>query len=90
MARSEAVSQEGFDGIHLQNHASLKLLPLELWWRDRQVWLQEKGYMLRPRYHPNWVPSSGDTPDIFSKNEDSINLTVSTLRYTFTQSPISP
>lgn len=26
-------------------------------WRDRQVFLQSRGYMLRPRYHPDWVPS---------------------------------
>ncbi|OCH88107.1 hypothetical protein OBBRIDRAFT_758768 [Obba rivulosa] len=29
----------------------------ECWWRDRQQWLEEKGYMLRPRYRPDWVPS---------------------------------
>ncbi|KAJ3477233.1 hypothetical protein NLI96_g10607 [Meripilus lineatus] len=34
------------------------LLPDEIFWRDHQVWLQEKGYMLRPRYHPDWIPSS--------------------------------
>ncbi|KAH9918117.1 uncharacterized protein B0H18DRAFT_1032100 [Fomitopsis serialis] len=26
-------------------------------WRDRQRFLQSRGYMLRPRYHPDWVPS---------------------------------
>ena len=34
------------------------LLPHETFWRDHQVWLQKKGYILRPRYHPDWVPSS--------------------------------
>lgn len=34
------------------------LLPHETFWRDHQVWLQKRGYMLRPRYHPDWVPSS--------------------------------
>ncbi|TBU48088.1 kinase-like domain-containing protein [Dichomitus squalens] len=29
----------------------------EVWWRDHQVWLQERGYLLRPRYRPDWVPS---------------------------------
>ncbi|KAJ3527136.1 hypothetical protein NM688_g8170 [Phlebia brevispora] len=29
----------------------------EIWWRDRQQWLEERGYMLRPRYRPNWKPS---------------------------------
>ncbi|KZT71765.1 hypothetical protein DAEQUDRAFT_706500 [Daedalea quercina L-15889] len=29
----------------------------ELYWRDRQPWLQGHGYMLRPRYKPDWKPS---------------------------------
>ena len=29
----------------------------EAWWRDRQKWLAERGYMLRPRYRPGWKPS---------------------------------
>ncbi|KAJ7092043.1 kinase-like domain-containing protein [Mycena belliarum] len=29
----------------------------EIFWRDHQVWLQEKGFMLRPRYRPGWIPS---------------------------------
>ncbi|RPD57478.1 hypothetical protein L227DRAFT_613500 [Lentinus tigrinus ALCF2SS1-6] len=30
---------------------------IEIWWRDHQEWLAEKGYMLRPRYRPGWKPS---------------------------------
>ena len=33
------------------------LLEYEVWWRDLQPWLQQKGYMLRPRFRPNWIPS---------------------------------
>ncbi|OSD07009.1 hypothetical protein PYCCODRAFT_1464131 [Trametes coccinea BRFM310] len=29
----------------------------EIWWRDHQVWLEQCGYMLRPRFRPGWVPS---------------------------------
>ncbi|KAF9258834.1 hypothetical protein L218DRAFT_1080200 [Marasmius fiardii PR-910] len=29
----------------------------EIFWRDHQQWLEERGYMLRSRWHPNWVPS---------------------------------
>jgi hypothetical protein len=29
----------------------------EIWWRDHQVWLDERGYKLRPRLTPGWVPS---------------------------------
>ncbi|KAL4244672.1 hypothetical protein ABKN59_010317 [Abortiporus biennis] len=34
-----------------------QLRPLELFWRDIQPWLQEQGYMLRPRYRSDWKPS---------------------------------
>ncbi|KIJ23929.1 hypothetical protein M422DRAFT_120389, partial [Sphaerobolus stellatus SS14] len=29
----------------------------EIFWRDHQAFLQNRGYTLRPRYHPQWVPS---------------------------------
>ncbi|EPT01456.1 hypothetical protein FOMPIDRAFT_1120609 [Fomitopsis schrenkii] len=33
---------------------------LSIWegpWRNKQRFLQSRGYMLRPRYHPDWIPS---------------------------------
>ncbi|KZV68704.1 hypothetical protein PENSPDRAFT_609718 [Peniophora sp. CONT] len=42
-----------------------KLFSNELRWRDRQLFLQSKGYMLRPRLRPGWVPSwlmTGEDP----------------------------
>ncbi|KZT71751.1 hypothetical protein DAEQUDRAFT_755590 [Daedalea quercina L-15889] len=36
-----------------------QLLEHEHYWRDRQPWLQEHGYMLRPRYRPGWQPFGG-------------------------------
>lgn len=29
----------------------------EYFWRDHQKWLQERGYILRPRFRPGWKPS---------------------------------
>ena len=29
----------------------------EYFWRDHQRWLADAGYMLRPRYRADWVPS---------------------------------
>ncbi|KAI1795564.1 hypothetical protein LXA43DRAFT_991115 [Ganoderma leucocontextum] len=29
----------------------------EYFWRDHQTWLEESGYMLRPRYRVDWEPS---------------------------------
>ncbi|EPT00389.1 hypothetical protein FOMPIDRAFT_1049710 [Fomitopsis schrenkii] len=34
-----------------------QLAPYELSWTRRQPFLQSRGYMLRPRYRPGWVPS---------------------------------
>lgn len=53
------------------------LLPHEKMWRDRQPGLQERGYLLRPRYRPYWKPSWFGTnvdPDFC---EDSVILLVS-------------
>jgi hypothetical protein len=29
----------------------------EIWWRQHYEWLKGRGYLLRPRYAPDWVPS---------------------------------
>jgi len=29
----------------------------EIFWRDIQPWLEDRGYQLRPRYKPEWFPS---------------------------------
>jgi len=46
------------------------LLPSEIWWRDRQPWLQDKGYILRPRFRPGWVPSWSGNKKPWSSSED--------------------
>ncbi|TBU31673.1 kinase-like domain-containing protein [Dichomitus squalens] len=46
----------------------------EVWWRDHQVWLQERGYMLRPRYRPDWVPSWSDGKGKYYEYEDGQRL----------------
>ncbi|KAL6300712.1 hypothetical protein BKA93DRAFT_828879 [Sparassis latifolia] len=46
----------------------------EIFWRDRQPYLDDHGYVLRPRYHPDWSPSwQGTNMDIMFC-EDSITL----------------
>lgn len=55
-----------------------KLSPAEIWWRDHQLWLQKKGYMLRPRYRPGWVPSWEGKNDVNPADcEDGISPNVS-------------
>ncbi|KAG2051565.1 hypothetical protein BDR06DRAFT_983513 [Suillus hirtellus] len=33
------------------------LTAYEVWWCQQYQWLKRKGYLLRPRYAPEWVPS---------------------------------
>ncbi|KAJ7149990.1 hypothetical protein C8R46DRAFT_1008919 [Mycena filopes] len=54
-----------------RNFAPLsKLKDKEIYWRDLQPWLEERGYMLRPRYRPGWVPSWKDTGEYPLLKED--------------------
>lgn len=41
-------------------------------WRDRYYFFREMGYLLRPRYHPDWVPSWIGTTSDPVNCEDSI------------------
>ncbi|KAJ7475413.1 kinase-like domain-containing protein [Mycena galericulata] len=36
--------------------------PNEPFWHDHCDWLKERGYLLRPRYRPDWVPSWIENP----------------------------
>ncbi|CAL1706317.1 unnamed protein product [Somion occarium] len=56
-------------------HTLEELSADEIYWRDHQVWLEAQGYMLRPRYRPNWVPSwKGEPNPDFFRIEDSQTL----------------
>ena len=55
------------------------LLPGEDWWRDHYDWLKESGYLLRQRYHPDWVPSWKGKDHRFILYEDGRSMRVSTL-----------
>ncbi|KAH9054578.1 kinase-like domain-containing protein [Lactarius deliciosus] len=42
----------------------------ETWWVERQVALEQAGYMLRPRYRPGWKPSwVGTNKDAFDSED---------------------
>ncbi|TFY60104.1 hypothetical protein EVJ58_g5352 [Rhodofomes roseus] len=45
-------------------------------WRDRQPWLQERGYVLRSRYRPDWTPSWIGTGRHHKDCEDGYNTLV--------------
>ncbi|KAF9803772.1 hypothetical protein IEO21_09579 [Rhodonia placenta] len=50
------------------------LAKAEYYWRDRYQWLKERGYLLRPRYRPDWVPSWQGTKKDYSDCEDGLIL----------------
>lgn len=56
------------------------LSPAECFWRDHQIWLASRGYMLRPRYMPHWIPSweiQGKGRSWYYKCEDALYQVVS-------------
>ncbi|GJJ14673.1 hypothetical protein Clacol_008939 [Clathrus columnatus] len=40
-----------------ETHEPGEITPQEEFWIEHQRWLESCGYMLRPRYHPDWIPS---------------------------------
>ena len=45
-------------GIRVVGHREIgTLFESEMWWRDQYRAIEALGYILRPRYHPNWRPS---------------------------------
>ncbi|KAI8984969.1 kinase-like domain-containing protein [Trametes punicea] len=52
-----------------------QLSPVEIYWRDRQPFFAEHGYMLRPRYQSDWVPSWQRDPTIYILDaEDRLSM----------------
>ncbi|KAL6300717.1 hypothetical protein BKA93DRAFT_740008 [Sparassis latifolia] len=48
----------------------------EVFWRNRQPYLDDHGYALRPRYHPGWAPSWQGTNMDPMFCEDAITLII--------------
>ena len=42
----------------------------EQWWKDQYEDICDSGFQLRPRYHPNWVPSWKASGKFFLDVED--------------------
>jgi len=49
-----------------------RLFKAELFWRDHQPWLKECGYLLRPRYDPDWVASWKGGSGNWGEAEDAL------------------
>ena len=62
-----------FEGLATREPGAL--LDNELWWRDHYQVLENRGYRLRPRYRPDWVPSwrmSGKNPYTVEDGQPSL------------------
>lgn len=64
--------------VQATNAGYYNLLPGEKPWRDRQPFLKKLGYLLRPRYSPDWKPSWIGTTLQPAYCEDSVMLQVGT------------
>jgi hypothetical protein len=55
-----------------------RLTTAEKWWRDHYELLKQRGYLLRPRYQPNWSPSpnSGKPGLRWGQSDEFIGLPV--------------
>lgn len=58
-----------------------ELDPREVWWRDRYEQLKNHGYLLRPRYSPQWVPSWKTSRRDWMDSEDGKRLKVRIFPY---------
>jgi hypothetical protein len=47
------------------------------YWRNNYEWLRDRGYQLRPRYSPDWIPSWMGTTKYHWNLEDGVDLVVS-------------
>jgi len=53
----------------------------EIYWSGKFQWLHDRGYQLRPRYSPNWIPSWVETAKNFRNCEDGVHLAVSSSHF---------
>ena len=66
------------------------LVMTERWWRDRYDDIEKQGYRLRPRYHPQWVPSWSKTGKDFYTAEDGQATIVRAFAFISCPSPYMP
>ncbi|KAF9230285.1 hypothetical protein BU15DRAFT_91146 [Melanogaster broomeanus] len=57
-----------FGSVHKPSDG--KLVTGEKWWADRYEWLKGRGYLLRPRFSPGWIPSWENTKKHWFECED--------------------
>ncbi|KAJ6625288.1 hypothetical protein B0H10DRAFT_2315097 [Mycena sp. CBHHK59/15] len=63
-----------FPELYVDEHliSECRLAEHEFFWRDHYSWLKDRGYLLRPRYSPDWIASWKNDRDLASGAEDNI------------------
>ena len=77
-AKKQAVEETSLTQLKLAafgatpvNKDGTQLSGPELWWSNHYNWLKDNGYVLRPRYAPDWTPSWKGTKKSRLTCEDS-------------------
>lgn len=78
---SESLAQFGRAPGDTEPSDTVLLSESELWWTRHFQWLKDRGYLLRPRYAPDWVPSWRGTKKYKYACEDSLSSIVSIVIY---------
>ncbi len=77
-----AVNEEQAEEFRARTAAgAYDLISSETWWKDRNQILEDRGYQLRSRLRPGWIPSWQDTDINPQWCEDRIAGCVSSSRY---------
>jgi hypothetical protein len=71
------------DGLSFEDVPPGGISEREWWWVERQEELEAAGYMLRPRYHPDWQPSWLKANKFYSDVEDGQKKVVGVDAHTF-------
>ncbi|OCH94858.1 hypothetical protein OBBRIDRAFT_788858 [Obba rivulosa] len=72
MSTNHCVEEASANNVPRPKRDKSGLVENELYWRDRQKWLEEKGYLLRSRYRPDWKPSWEGTKKMSFQCEDGL------------------
>lgn len=81
---SDLRAQLGRDVPGTESSDTVPLSENELWWTRHFHWLKDRGYLLRPRYAPDWVPSwRGTKKGIYSCEDSATAMVSNTLRQLF-------
>ena len=79
---ADDADSSGSPGDPLSDDVFLRFSLSEMFWKDRHGLLQSRGYMLRPRYRPDWIPSWRIDPSMnILDAEDRMGLMVRKMCY---------